>query len=204
MPMIMTDNIFQSINAQCGTCLDTTLWRNVSGKVEFCPQSGRIPHQPRNAAAVRLMRAVTDKQSRGEFIDARVFDVARILTHYSSHIPCSRSLIEDIFFDMFHSKNHKIRTIFGWIETLRADWLLPIGSRKYEPHGYWIITDPGDFIIWQKENMSAALTQLKTNYRVFRKNFPVMAGQKEFDFQAVVKAHLDEVLFLEANEEANR
>ena len=74
------------------------------------------------------------------------------------------------------------------IEDLRSEWLLPVGARKDDPSGYWIITDAADFAEWFTRSKSSPLTQLTTIHRVARRHFPTFAGQIELDFNQLKEA----------------
>jgi hypothetical protein len=76
---------------------------------------------------------------------------------------------------------NQLRKFHAAIEELRRVWMLPIGSRKDSPAGYWIITDVKDFEEWINRSKSAPITQLTTIYKVAKRNFPIFAEQMELD-----------------------
>lgn len=131
--------------------------------------------QPNEAAGI-LLRAVDHLINRGITIDHHCFEMAKLLTQYTSQRPFDKA-------DLFTTHlTQSLRSFHHIIEDLRRVWLLPVGSRKEKPAGYWIITDADDFADWVKRAKSAPLTQLSTIHAVARRNFPVFAEQLELEF----------------------
>jgi hypothetical protein len=130
-----------------------------------------------------LFRATKRLSDMKIFVHTEAFDVARILTFFTTEKPCSRQKIFDVFYtDTNLTEANRLRKFHGIIEELRTVWLMPVGSRKPEPCGYWIITELEDFKAWYKGTTSAPITQLTTIHRVAKHNFPVFAEQIELDF----------------------
>jgi hypothetical protein len=165
--------------ATCSVCLESNLVLFGGAPPRQCPG-----HRPFNEThAVTLFRdAVERLVANGRPISQQLFDVGRFLTPFDTAHPCPRATLERQFCIMdVPSRNE--RRVKRWVEDLRREWLLPIGSHK-SGGGYYFITDPEDFLRWQKENISGAITAITTNYRVFRHNFKEIAGQQSFDFRA--------------------
>lgn len=168
----------------CQRCFDTGIWLTPTNKVEICPniQLGK-PHAEPNQASLLLRRATNRLFHQQFWIHAQVFDLARILTNFDSKTPACRKQLMDVYFaDTELSEAHQLRKFHGFIEELRKIWLLPIGSRKVEPSGYWIITDLEDFKGWFNRVKSAPITQLSTIHKVAKFNFPIFAEQMELEF----------------------
>lgn len=168
----------------CQRCFDTGIWLTPTNKVEVCPRvQMREPHAEPNQASL-LLRKATNRLFRQQiWIHAQVFDLARILTSYDSNTPAFRKDLMHVYFaDTELSEAHQLRKFHGFIEELRKIWLLPIGSRKIEPSGYWIITDLEDFKAWFDRVKAAPITQLSTIHKVAKFNFPIFAEQMELDF----------------------
>ncbi|MBS1793380.1 MAG: hypothetical protein JSS81_05975 [Acidobacteria bacterium] len=176
--------LFAMVSNECQRCFGSGLWLTPRNAVETCPRiQMREPHVEPNAAAQLLRRAVDRIKSRNNWIDPMAFDLARILTNFTTTEPCSRQhLFEHFYGDTNMTEANKLRKFHGLVETLRATWFLPVGSRKQEPTGYWIITDLEDFKEWFERVKAAPITQLTTIHRVARANFPVFAEQIELDF----------------------
>jgi hypothetical protein len=180
------DKIFNFVvpPAACPRCFDSGIWLTPTNKVEVCPrvQLGETHAQP-NEASLRLRKATNRLFFRQIWIHAQIFDLARILTNFDSNNPASRKDLMHVFFaDTELSEAHRLRKFHGFIEELRKVWLLPIGSRKSEPSGYWIITDLDDFKTWFERVKSAPITQLSTIHKVAKFNFPIFAEQLELEF----------------------
>lgn len=177
------------IKASCSICLESN-FMFVDQKVISCPY-----HAPfEETTAVKFFREAIDIRIAHKRVITRTdFDVARFLTLFDTENPCERRILEQQFCEMdVPSRNE--RKIKGIIENLRREWLLPIGSHKAPPYGYYFITNDEDFIRWQKENLASALTALQTNYRVFRHNFRRIAGQNDFNYRETVSAMVREAL----------
>lgn len=182
-------NPFRSIvpDARCPRCLDTRVWLTPTNQVEYCPRSCAAPQT--NPAAFLMGRAAWRLRSMGIHINPFAFDLARILTHHTTDQPCLRvDLLEFFFAETNLSGANRLRKFHELVEDLRKIWLLPIGSRKYKPSGYWIITDLEDFKAWFERVKVAPITQLSTIHKVARANFPIFAEQMELDFWKNINA----------------
>jgi hypothetical protein len=184
--------LFASVvpEAACQRCFDTGVWLSPKNEVLVCPrvQIGERHAEP-NYASILLRRATNRLFERQYWIAPITFDVARILTNFNTQKPCPRRHLEEIFFaDTKLNPAHIERRVKAVIEELRKDWLLPIGSRKGDPSGYWIITDLDDFKEWFAGVKSAPIQQLATIHKVARHNFPVFAEQMEMDFLNCLKS----------------
>lgn len=168
----------------CERCFDTGIWLTPRNEVAVCPnvQLGK-PHREPNEASLILRRSTNLLFEKQIWIQAQAFDLARLLTNFTTENPCPRQEIFATFYGATNlSESNQLRKFHSLIEELQKIWLLPVGARKNEPSGYWIITDLADFKVWLKHAMSAPITRLSTLHKVARHNFPVFAEQMEFDF----------------------
>jgi len=181
----MFTNFIQKIaNAQCDRCMDTGIWLSPRHEVLVCPrvQMGETHVEP-NAASLLLRRTCNRLFEQKAYINSQCFDLARVLTNYSSETPCQREWIYELFFaDTNFTEANKLRKFHSLIEELQKVWLLPVGARKHDPHGYWIITDLADFKQWINHAKSAPITRLSTLHKVAKHNFPIFAEQMELEF----------------------
>lgn len=168
----------------CTICDDFGIWLTPKGDVLTCPVIARgDEHRWPSPAAVLIQKAVADLKARKIAIDSRLFALAQKLGRYTSTTPCERKeIIADYFNYLPMSEANQLRKFHAAIEDLRRVWVLPIGSRKDAPSGYWLITDQDDFSEWFERSKSAPLTQLTTIYKVAKRNFPIFAEQIELDF----------------------
>lgn len=164
----------------CQRCQGLGLWIEPSGAVATCPEI-RVgnAHVDPNPAAVVLKRSVELLRFRKIAINALDFDVAKCLIDYTTKQPCPRDVLLK---KMFTWTTSPLRQFHHRIEDLRKIWLLPVGSRKADPSGYWIITELDDFADWVERSKSAPIQQLSTIHRVAKANFPVFAEQMELEF----------------------
>jgi hypothetical protein len=185
----MTDNVNSlfPLYAQCVCCRDLGIWLGPSGRPLICPQmqTGAVHNLPGPAASI-VQRSIRRLGSRN--VNAHLFDLARHLTRATSEAPCER---DEMLRKYFSYTVSPLRKFHQTIEDLRSSWLLPVGSRKDAPAGYWIITDLADFKDWYERAKAAPITQLATIHRVARANFPVFAEQMEFEFWTDLEARIE-------------
>lgn len=169
-------------NHGCYECHDIGLQFLPNGMVTDCRriQIG-APHKKADGAKAIVRRRVLDLRDRGIAVNSHLFDLAVTLSHVASETPADRDGLIDAHFK-FAADHSRLRLFHKAIEELRSIWLLPVGSRKDSPAGYWIMTEVGDFSAWVKRAKSAPITQLTTIHRVARANFPLFAEQLELDF----------------------
>lgn len=162
-------------NSSCHECADLGFTIQ-QGLKRLCWRRAAIDHLPPNEAARMLDRAVDHLHERKIVIDHHAFEMAKVLTRYASAQPFDKADI------LTTHLAQSLRSFHHIIEDLRKVWLLPVGSRKETPAGYWIITDQTDFSAWVQRAKSAPITQLATIHAVARRNFPLFAEQLELDF----------------------
>jgi hypothetical protein len=193
--MSSTPSLLANFNFQCQRCFDTGIWLTPKNDVETCPVKIMMPglHLPATTAAGFVKRAADLIKNNQAWINFQEFDLARILSNYSSANPCARQILIEFFYDETNlTAEHKLRKFHSLIECLRHRWLLPIGSRKTEPTGYWIISDVEDCKAWLRHATAAPKTQLATIWHVAKHNFPMLAGQAEFDFMNHLETEVTE------------
>lgn len=167
----------------CDRCFGIGLRISPQGRVEQCPTLQlRDPHRELSLEAARIVRAVEVLERQGIVADTVHFEVARTLAQFSSERPCSARELGDRLFSYVLSDEGRRRAVTASIRFLRDSWLLPIGSRKSAPTGYWIITSEADFREWFERAKAEPVTQLSTIFRVAKANWPEFAEQIELDF----------------------
>lgn len=165
---------------RCFECMDMGFVVSKDGEFSWCWR-GRAgaEHNKQSPAAFVLQRAVEQLRIAKLPVEPHVFHVARHIAAGTSAEPIRREkLIEGNF---GYSKS-PLRMFHKVVEILRAEWLLPVGSRKAAPAGYWICTDQKDFAEWVERTKAAPITQLTTIHRVAKRNFPLFAEQLELQF----------------------
>lgn len=168
----------------CLRCSGTTFWLTSGNTIARCPQiQMNLPHAGPSDAAQVVEYAARRLKRQGVVLMRDDFDLAQILTHYTTENPCSRqALMRRFFLGTNLPAANQTRKLQAMIERLRTVWLLPVGSRKADPCGYWIITDLDDYKDWFSRTTAAPITQLTTIHRNAKHNFPVFAEQIELDF----------------------
>lgn len=164
--------------AVCIVCNDTGVWMDPQGRIVSCPRIPLDPHNQPGPAGEVFRRAARRVASHGQ-VNAKAFDLGRYLTRFTSEQPCERTRL---ITQHFSYSSSALRNLHSTVEELRRVWLLPVGSRKDAPAGYWIISEMQDFAAWVERSKAAPITQLTTIHRVAKANFPVFAEQLEIEF----------------------
>lgn len=157
----------------CDDCYDSNLlWGR--GGIEACQKCQERKDLPESAE--RLQRAVYDRVATAKFINKQQFDLARVLVKATAKYPLGLNALIRHF-------SLTDRTVKAYIESLRSEWLLPIGSSKFPPTGYYWIASANEFKGWLEAYLSQPKEEFRTAHRMLRANFPELAGQINFDFQ---------------------
>ena len=174
---------------ECDRCFGIGLRIHPEGYVEQCPtlQLGD-PHRELSLEAARIVRAVEVLERQRLIADTIHFEVARTLAQYSSDKPCSARELSDRLFSYVLSDENRRRAVTLAIRFLRDTWLLPVGSRKHAPSGYWIIVSEADFRDWFERAKAEPITTLSTIFRLAKANWPEFAEQIELDFWQDIQA----------------
>lgn len=167
--------------AMCARCRDHGVWLTPQSRVELCPRIQCGDEHPELSAGARLIeragRSLLFRKIDAGFL---AFSLACDLARFTSGEPCSRQDLIDRHFAGFGASS--LRHFHYTIEELRSVWLLPVGSRKSTPHGYWMITSEADYKEWFDRTTQSPITQLSTLHRNAKANFPVFAEQIELEF----------------------
>lgn len=177
---------------RCFECQDIGFIVKQDGSVIACWRAaqGAEHNAPNDAAQLMALRVeiMAANKIKPLEIDYRV---AAMLTQHTTAYPADRVRLVEAFFGYTHDKKRQLAKV---IERLKEVWLLPIGSRKEPPSGYWICTTLDDFAECVARAKSAPITQLTTIHRMARANFPVLAEQLGLEFWSDIKvAEIPEV-----------
>lgn len=177
--------VVEIVNSACRKCLDTGVALDRAGHPIRCDAHANAFEF--SEAAVRLSVRLWLMVSQQKAVDARTVRIARLLAHATFDRPLQGKLLRS-HFDMTE------RDLKGVIETLRAEWVLPIGSRRVPPYGYYWIDSPEEFKDWLRTMRSQAMRELSTAYRLYRDVYPELAGQESLDFAADFSRDLQEAI----------
>jgi hypothetical protein len=137
--------------------------------------------------AARLSECVWMRVEKEKDVDPQVLNVARILLHSSSKTPVSNYVLKGYL-------RSSEREIKNFVRVLRREWLLPIGSSRKPPSGYFWIWTAAEFLDWARVYRSQAIDELANLYKLQRANFPELAGQESFDFISVIDEEMKEAI----------
>ena len=170
---------FIPFRPECSVCLDTDIWLP-NGFLEICPFVDDKTHIVPPHAANTVVREAKRVDNLYSEIDEGEFDIARILAHYSQDNRCSGDELLGAFFPK--KPRAARRWLMNLIENLRSKWLLPIGSSRTPPTGYWIITGVDEYAQWLHHGLQASKTQFSKFYKNARHNYPKFAEQLKLKF----------------------
>lgn len=170
-------------DGRCGKCYGLGAWLTPQGIIAECPklQLGHDDHPQPGEAAQMILRAGRQMQYRKVIANDLAFRVARHLAvHGTTAEPVTRQELIGQHFE--YARSQVLRELHKVIESLRSEWLLPVGSRKHAPNGYWICVEERDFREWVERYNAAPLRQLTTSHRLAKAHWPHFAEQLELDF----------------------
>jgi hypothetical protein len=172
-------NEYLTIDPRCQYCWDTGLWMP-AGRVSVCPDLTLPSHVISSIRANIIAREATRVQDLCKHLNENEFDIARFLTHFEKDTPCPREKLDYLL----HGKItlQTARAVMKLIEILRSLWMLPVGSSRVPPAGYWIITESKEYERWFDHALQASRTQFAKFYRNARHNYPHFASQLSFNF----------------------
>jgi hypothetical protein len=168
---------------QCQDCWDSTIIYTPHG-LKKCAPCLTTKVSPR---AERLAECVWLRVEKKKSVEPSVLNVARLLIHATVDTPVSNFTLQGYL----RSTEREIKAA---VRELRREWLLPIGSSRKAPTGYFWIEAAADFIGWARVYRSQAIDELGTLYKLQRANFPELAGQGSFRFVEAVADELTEAL----------
>jgi hypothetical protein len=174
-------NQYLSIDPRCEYCWGTDLWLP-NGKIELCPElsNPKKSHPISSIEANIVAREATRVQNIYKSIDENLFDIARYLTRFSEKTPCKRKYLDRLLYGRVNWETTRLVTKF--IERLRVVWMLPVGSRRSKPSGFWIITDAREYARWFDHALAASRTQFRNFYWNAKHNYPLFAAQLSLNF----------------------
>jgi hypothetical protein len=172
-------NQYLTINPRCDYCWDTGLWMP-AGRLSVCPDLILKSHPISSIKANIVAREASRVQDIGKGLDEDQFDIARLLAHFQETEPCPREKIDYLLYGKVNLGT--ARKVMKLIEILRSFWMLPIGSRRIPPAGYWIITGSREYARWFDHALRASRTQFAKFYQNAKHNYPHFASQLSLNF----------------------
>lgn len=161
---------------QCDNCLDSLVAITSQGyhACSYCQGRTDINYGP----VQQLFAALQRRTEKNDFISVPTLKLARALVKGTAEVPIPAYAL------LQHLKLTSARTLKGMIESLRADWMLPIGSnREEEKSGYYWITTPEDALHWHKQYTAQARREFTTATRLIKYHYPELSGQLTFDYE---------------------
>lgn len=118
----------------------------------------------------RALEAITAAEEEfGPLPDVHHRIARRIAHHRHVHPVGLEELAEYVGMDA--------RGLKSAVRELRWRWLLPVGSRRSQPSGYYWIHDADEARAWAGEYLSQAREEFRLVRRLFARAFPSLAGQ---------------------------
>ena len=174
-----------TLDSACDKCLDTGIALDKDGHPIRCDLHDATFEF--SEAAARLSTRLWLMADKRKTVEARTLRIARLLTHATFDCPLQGKVLRS-YFDMSE------REVKSVVEELRAEWVLPIGSRRMPPYGYYWITSPEEFKDWLRTMRGQAMSELSTSYGLYRACYPELAGQEALDFAEDFSRDLTEAI----------
>lgn len=190
---LTTDSIdmplFDQRPAHCDRCFNIGYRIRPTGGVEQCPViQSREPHPEITATGKMIDRSIRLLLFRKLEVDQLHFDIARTIALWTPGSPCSNDELVRRHFSWVSGstearmKEAQRRHVAKAIRFLREIWLLPVGSRKDKPSGYYICRTEAEFKEYFERTRREPVTELSMLHRMAAANWPVFAEQLEIDF----------------------
>ncbi len=167
---------------RCFDCWDSTIVVTAEGprRCADCIDCEGVSPQ-----AERLAEVVWLRFEKKQAVDLRALNAARAIVTATREMPISGPTLQGML-------RETERNIMGFVETLRQEWVLPIGSTRKT--GYYWMRTAQDYLDWRRPYRRQAITSLATMYRIERVNFPELSGQESLPFIDQVRDELREAL----------
>ncbi|QQS33523.1 MAG: hypothetical protein IPM50_02765 [Acidobacteriota bacterium] len=183
-------DFLQTTFSDCERCFDIGWHVSPQGGISRCPVIAGTPgvHHPLSQPGERISRCIEAKLDSPVELDAYHFEVARTLAAATRERPMHRDELIRRHFSFVRGSENQRRKLTLAVNHLRSIWLLPVGSSKREPCGYWIITNESDFKNWIDWAAAEPVTKLNELRGLARFNFPIFARQLELRFEEAANA----------------
>jgi hypothetical protein len=168
----------------CPVCWDTGVWWTPTQGFQGCVESHAVEF---SAPALRLAATLWQRIEKKQAVEPQVFQLARHCVHARLESPVPSHRLEALL-------RATRREINAWVEELRDEWVLPIGSRRAAPSGYYWMTSAAEYIAWSRVYRAQAIRSLVIMHRLGQHNYPELAGQTAFDFTQEVEQAIAEAL----------
>lgn len=182
-----SSTVCQRIRSACPACFDTTVTFDTRGAATLCVPCATDKLTALSPAARRLADRVWQRVEKRQEVDRLVVNLARLLTHGDSANPVTGRMLRD----WMGLNERQVKSI---VEALRAEWALPVISRRAQPYGYWFAGSAEEYLGWWRTHRAQAITELTTGWRNLRANYPDLAGQGYLDFIKGFTQELEEAL----------
>jgi hypothetical protein len=137
----------------------------------------------------RLVLTVSASGQQGLRMDAGV-------THETVHalriLARANEPVQGAVFERLLSLNE--RSVKGLMKQISEEWLIPVIATRKPPYGYFVAASAAEYLEWERVMRSQAISMLARCRRLFKANFPELAGQEHFDFIRQVSSELQEAI----------
>jgi hypothetical protein len=171
-----------ALNGACPFCMGTAIDVGLYGPAACtrCLQS--------DAQIIPAARRLADYVwAHVKTVDETTLYAARLLTHATAEVPFPGPMLRSFL-------RLSERELKKTIETIRAEWRLPLISQRQNGGGYWYAESAEQFLDWFRQMRGQAVRELATAHGMMRANYPALAGQGDLDFITSFTEELREAL----------
>jgi hypothetical protein len=181
---ITTQPAFVFHPGKCPDCWDSLVAYTPEGikPCEPCIRKGEA-----SPAALRLSETVWERKERKLPVEIQTLNLARYLIHSTPEEPLYGYTLQGYL-------RATEREVKAAARELRREWVLPIGSSRKPPYGYYWMLTAKDFLAWARVYRAQAIDELVTLYRMQRRNYPELSGQGKLGFVEAVTQEIEEAI----------
>lgn len=135
--------------------------------------------------AETVLARITDRVRNGHELSGDALVVLRMLARSREPIPGAafqRILVTDE------------RSVKAIMKDICDEWAVPVIASRKPPYGYFVAATAAEFLEWERVMRSQAIAMLARCRRLFKANFPELAGQDPLQFIEQVKSDLQEAI----------
>jgi hypothetical protein len=170
----------------CPSCWSTGVAARIQSEQLFFSRCGACNSAVFTSPALRLSERIFQRAEKCLPVDVRELVMSRALVHATPHVPAPRHLL----MSLLGATEREVKDI---ARTLRREWVLPVGSNRRKPYGYYWISTAEEYLEWSRPYRAQALDELVTEHKL-RQLFPELAGQSSFDFVHDLQRQIEEAL----------
>jgi hypothetical protein len=120
-----------------------------------------------------ILARISDRVRSGNDLRGEELNVLRMLARTREPIPGTT------FMRVLATDERSVKAL---MKGICDEWAVPVIASRKPPYGYFIAATAAEFLEWERVMRSQAIAMLARSRRLFRANFPELAGQENIRF----------------------